>query len=475
VKATVVVASEWNFWNILARDTVVASMPVVQPAAKPLERVIRRRKPNRVAVLALAATCQFLQAQLPADGQTTIAAPATLPHPTGPFAVGRVTVHWADRSRIELTPNGGARELMVDVWYPAESASAPVAEYLDRSAFDQPRSAERLKGYLRTAYDAIKAGLVRTHAIEGAPFAHSAKRSPVLVFSHGGGEARETYTAQLEDLASHGYVAAAITHTYEAVLAIFPGGRHVVLTPKRWPPPMASAIEGLPPSQEANPDRLRWWADDIRFVLDELTRENRNGSSLLPFAGRLDLARVGAFGHSAGGQAAAHACQIDRRLRACLNQDGLSGFAPYYLDTLGWGMDQAFLLIERAPKTDPPTDKELAAMKMTRSQAYELLAKLKARHDATLRNTGKASYRVVFENKKTTHADFTDLPLLQSRDDAEAETRARLLGVVRNYNRAFFDKNLKGMKSTLLDGNAVSEFVEAVEKFEPAKRPRRGR
>ena len=105
----------------------------------------------------------------------------------------------------------------------------------------------------------------------------------------------------------------------------------------------------MPPSEEANPDRLRWWADDIRFVLNELTRENRIGSSRLPFAGRLDLARVGAFGHSAGGQAAAHACQIDRRLRACLNQDGLSGFAPYYLDTRGWGMDQAFMLIERAP------------------------------------------------------------------------------------------------------------------------------
>ena len=112
-------------------------------------------------------------------------------------------------------------------------------------------------------------------------------------------------------------------------------------------------------------------------------------------------------------------------------------------------------------------------MKMTRSQADELLAKLKARHDAALRNTGKTSYLVLLENKTTTHADFTDLPLLQVRDDAEAETRARILGVIRNYTRAFFDQNLKGMKSTLLDRNAQGEFVEAVHKFEPAKRPRR--
>src|SRR5262249_47279025 len=152
----------------------------------------------------------------PAYGQPPTSGQLVLPPPTGPFAVGRVTVHWIDRSRSEpLKPDHGPRELMVDVWYPADSAAGPWAEYLDRSAFDQPQSAERLKGYLRTAYDAIKAGSVSTHAIQGAPFTRAAKRSPVLVFSHGGGEARETYTAQLGDLASHGYVVAAVTHTYD--------------------------------------------------------------------------------------------------------------------------------------------------------------------------------------------------------------------------------------------------------------------
>jgi predicted dienelactone hydrolase len=384
-----------------------------------------------------------------------------------------VTVHWTDKSRVEpLAADRGYRELMVDIWYPADSAAGPAAEYFDRSAFDQPQIMERLKGYLRTAYDAIKVGRVRTHAIQGAAFARSAKRCPVLIFSHGGGETRETYTAQLEDLASHGYVVAAITHTYDAVLAVFPDGRHVVLAPNRWPPPKASSIEGLPPSEETNPDRLQWWADDISFVLNELDRENRvGGSTRLPFAGRLDLTRAGAFGHSAGGQAAAHACQIDRRLRACLNQDGLSAFAPYYSDASGWGMDQAFMLIVRAPRTDPPTDEELAAMKLTRKQAEALLQRLKARQDATLRNTGKGSYRVVLENKTTSHADFGDLPLLQSRDRAEAETRTRVLGVVRSYTRAFFDKYVRGTKAPLLDGKVASEFVEAVQWFEPAKRP----
>src|SRR5688572_15549172 len=37
-----------------------------------------------------------------------------------------------------------------------------VAVYLERSAFEQLVTAERLKGYLRAAYEPIKAGLVRT-------------------------------------------------------------------------------------------------------------------------------------------------------------------------------------------------------------------------------------------------------------------------------------------------------------------------
>ena len=45
-----------------------------------------------------------------------------LPEPTGPYAVGRVSYHWTDRSREETftEKKGDERELMVFVWYPAQ-------------------------------------------------------------------------------------------------------------------------------------------------------------------------------------------------------------------------------------------------------------------------------------------------------------------------------------------------------------------
>ena len=226
----------------------------------------------------------------------------------------------------------------------------------------------------------------------------------------------------------------------------------------------------MPPSEEANPDRLRWWADDIRFVIDRLTAINRNAAAGPPFAGRLDLARLGAFGHSAGGQAAAHACQVEPRLRACLNQDGLAAFAPYYPDARGWGMDQRFMLIVRNTPREAPSPEELAGMKMTADQARTLISRLESRQEATLRRTGGGAYRVLLDAASTTHADFGDLPFLQATTAHDAEVRAQILDSIRLVTRAFFDAALKDARPPLLEGRDLPRFVEAVQRFDPAVR-----
>jgi hypothetical protein len=129
------------------------------------------------------------------------------------------------------------------------------------------------------------------------------------------------------------------------------------------------------------------------------------------------------------------------------------------------------MLIVRAPRTDPPTHDELASMHMSRNQAFRLVARLKARQKATLRNTGGGSYRVVLQRTGTTHADFTDLPFVQAQSRQERAARVRILQVVRSYTRAFFDKTLRGIRSPLLEGKRGTGLVEAVDTFEPAAGP----
>jgi predicted dienelactone hydrolase len=392
-----------------------------------------------------------------------------LPLPTGPHPVGRVTLYLTDSSRIEpLSTESAPRDLAVDVWYPAEAGTRRAA-YLPASLLEDSAAERRLRPYFRGAFGALKASAVQTHATEHAVFAKSVRRAPVLVFSHGGGEIKEAYTAQLEDLASHGYVVAAIAHTYDTAVTVLAGGRTAYYSPRRWPPMTRSFIDGVPPSEQANPDQLRWWSDDIMFTIDQLTQVNRTASAE-PFSGRLDLSKIGAFGHSFGGEAAATACQRDRRLRACLDEDGLAARAPYYPAADGWGMDQAFLLIVRAGPAGLPPDDELARMKLTRAEATDLLNRMDRRQLDTLQHTGQRSYRVVLEPMGTAHGDFGDLSMLQASSDTEADSKAAVMAVVRTYARAFFDATLKKIPSAVLESHERPPLVRAVEIFPPAKR-----
>lgn len=63
----------------------------------------------------------------------------TLSPPTGTFAVGRVTLHWVDESRPEpLSDDKRHRELIGDIWYPAEGTKGEAAEYLGHfSAYEE--------------------------------------------------------------------------------------------------------------------------------------------------------------------------------------------------------------------------------------------------------------------------------------------------------------------------------------------------
>jgi pimeloyl-ACP methyl ester carboxylesterase len=346
---------------------------------------------------------------------------------------------------------------MVDVWYPAGASQGEPALYLDAAAFERALGETGLRRQLGSAYDAIKDGHVLTHAVVRTPFSRSAGRAPVLIFSSGGGLVREVYAAQLENLASNGYVVAAITHPYDGIVTVYPDGHWITYDAKRWP--QIPSFEG-----EWNLNQLEWHARDIRFVLDELTRVNGAADSALPFAGHLDLQRVGAFGHSFGGVAAAKTCQTDRRFVACLNQDGLAGRRPFDADGGSWAATQRFMLIQRPGDPGPPPDEELARMKITRDQAVALLGQLDREHDAALRLPG-ASYEVVLDRTKTTHMDFTDLPLLGAGTTGDADARARVVAAVRSLTLAFFEWSLRGKRSTLLEKPPADTSIERIRRF----------
>ena len=147
------------------------------------------------------------------------------------------------------------------------------------------------------------------------------------------------------------------------------------------------------------------------------------------------------------------------------------GMKPFYLDAQGWGMDQAFMFIERPPSREPLTDADLAELKVTRDRATGILKRLNASRDRVLRNTGTGSYRVLLQRKMTTHIDFSDLPLLAAKNQEEIQRCLDVMRVVRRYSRAFFDKYVRTIKEPLLDSGVPNPLIESVQRFGPSKRP----
>jgi predicted dienelactone hydrolase len=288
--------------------------------------------------------------------QTTL----QLPLPSGPSLVGTTSF---------AVPRANAtKPLIVTAWYPAgDSVPGSRARYLrDEVALRQMAALGR-----NPAANVLQFADVRTNAWLAAPLARSPNTFPVLLFSHGYLGLTSDYTFLMEDLASHGYIVFSIAHTGESMAVALPdGGAEVLMTAENRLSPLVQGVIGEWGAEDsiatavtsatdasAALASLRWylarvpnssaavarWASHMRTVFDTLVMlaTPQSGS---PFSGRLDLTRVGVFGHSMGGVASAAFCAKDARCRAAINLDG----SPQYGDLIDQPSPRPFLMLYSA-------------------------------------------------------------------------------------------------------------------------------
>ena len=237
-----------------------------------------------------------------------------LPTPTGPWAVGRVRLDWKDATNDASAPAPGAkREVLAWIWYPAADDKGEASPYLPASweaAVSQSRSwilANLLTRDLRK---------VRAHSREDAALPAGRDAYPVVLLRGGGAAEVWNYTALAEDLASHGYVVVGLDAPYRTHVVVVPDGRSVERTSAND----LDGVEGDEQVRRAN-RLLKAWTTDMSFALDRLAGLNAADPGGR-FTGRLDLARVGAVGHSFGGAQAAEFAAQDGRCRSAIDIDG---------------------------------------------------------------------------------------------------------------------------------------------------------
>ena len=212
-----------------------------------------------------------------------------LPVPTGKYPVGRVTYHIVDptRDNDQGTRKDGKRDFMVHVWYPAKAGAAgKPAPWVpaDRLSHEE-------KGFVgmmlrRSSAPSAKdvSGVLTSvvvHAREDVPAADSPKRFPLLLFAAGSQQIPSEYSSLTEELASRGFV-----------------------------------VIGYGPTVMGG----RTWRDDLTLALDQIGAWNTTQGHL--FFDRLNLERIGAFGHSFGASAVSIIAAYDKRLKAVVLIDG---------------------------------------------------------------------------------------------------------------------------------------------------------
>ncbi len=324
---------------------------------------------------------------------------------------------------------------MTTVFYPAaDVADYPVAPQLTHAAAAVFSTLDAVHLHPELPDSGVNWTATQTHSHTGAPALPG--RRPVLLYSPGGADPRTIGTGVAEELASHGYVVVTIDHTGEASEVEFPGGR-------------VRAID-IPGDPRTDPRLFRTMIDtriaDTRFVLDELAKlaAGRNPDAdarPLPenLGQALDLRRVGAYGHSAGGATVAEALYEDRRIDAAINMEGYLDYMPEEPDQEGellpiakHGVDQPLLLLGTDGFRDARIERSWSAM-LDHQQGCTRWEQL----------------------DNATHWVFTDYsnmaPQLQDAGLMSAEDRAKLVGAidpadsvpaVRNQVLTFFAEHL---------------------------------
>ena len=209
---------------------------------------------------------------------------------------------------------GTKRELLVWIWYPAAVQSdAVVDDYLPA----QVRApAGRVSGALIFRLLTRDPSKVHGHSYRDPDMSPRQRSYPVVIMRAGASAGVMNYSTLAEDLASHGYVVVGFDAPYRTSEVVFPDGRVIARRPENNP----ELFSGAELTRLAD-KLLTVWTADTAFMLDQLERLNASDASS-KFKGRLDMTRVGVFGHSFGGATAARFCSQDSRCKAGIDVDG---------------------------------------------------------------------------------------------------------------------------------------------------------
>ncbi|MGA9271209.1 MAG: hypothetical protein WBV45_11350, partial [Lutimonas sp.] len=173
------------------------------------------------------------------------------------------------------------------------------------------------------------------------------------------------------------------------------------------------------------------WAEDMIVALNQLESWNAEG----PLKGKLDLDKIGVFGHSVGGGSAGNLAMKDRRIKAAVNLDGIQ-----------WGekIDTTYAIPYLYVSADWPAEHEDINSHVYRKKSTDYF------YETKLLQSG--------------HPNFMDIPFMipvQSLAGTGEIDPYQGTEIVTQLVTSFFDRYLKGVQGA--DPQAIADQYALLE------------
>ena len=211
------------------------------------------------------------------------AATFQIPRPDGPYGTNFAVAALVDTSRLDpFAPKPEYRRTVISAFYPLAEADncqwEVIPAYPSKSAaiFDDETA---FAGVPNGTFEAVRLEVCNpTH-----PSQCSTEQWPLILFSPGLGLSRLWYSGLAQSFASHGFVVVTVDHPYDADVVEFPNGRIITAINSTWNH-----------SQIELDNRVR--VDDVKFVLDELSKPDIFDKLDPTYGARFALNRTGVMG-----------------------------------------------------------------------------------------------------------------------------------------------------------------------------------
>ena len=328
--------------------------------------------------------------------------PTLFAKPMGKYTIGTVS-YWVtdpDREEIFITDRHQARQIPIQVWYPAEKNSqSDYTPYIPEATKVSEAISELLHIPKALLYPLR---FKRSNALEKAPINKKKSQYPVLLYLTGLYGHRCISTFQIQELVSQGYIVVGIDCPMAVALATFSDGSTLQSLPRSVMEPMLN--ESL---TEENPllnyngktfegGLIAYFAKDVSQVIDFLTALNTNDPNHLLY-NKLNLDRLGAFGVSLGGIIVSEASWKDPRIKANLIME-----SPIPKKIAQTGLRVPTMVITRPAEAMRAERKKSGGW--TESDIEQHLSTMRALFE----NTAESEF---VQLPDMFHVDFTDVPL----------------------------------------------------------------